>query len=111
MPPPGKLIDGRFVGLPYVVLENALAEKACGAKHKPMGPAILDAIQAQGCKPSTKIHREIADIDEADLRFIVSDGQPVSELTPFEVQRRTDDRVHQLGGCARLLEYHDALKP
>ncbi|WFU08524.1 hypothetical protein QA646_14650 [Rhizobium sp. CB3090] len=109
---PGEPIDGRFMGVSYVIMMHAYAEKYCGAAHKSMRNKILQYIQKNGCGPDTEIYSDveewIAKGESFDLKQLVTEGRPNSHLSPKEVRKRAAMNVKELGGCSKLMKVHDA---
>ncbi|MGG6894110.1 hypothetical protein [Rhizobium sp. BR 315] len=110
---PGEPIDGRFMGIPYVIMMHTLAEKYCGAAHISMKEKVLRTIRKGGCGPDTEIYasveRAIADAEGMDLPRIVNDGRANPTLSSKAVRQRAAAMAKDLGGCSTLLKVHDAV--
>lgn len=111
----GKASDGRFIGLPYLMMSHALAEKQCGASPKPLRNWIFGILVSEGCGPATPIYRELEQsasrIESANLRELVTEGIDMDRLSDKQVRDAAQSMTDQLGGCAKLIEWHRKLEP
>lgn len=88
----------------------SIAEKYCGASPPSMRSVVLRHVEVNGCGPETPVYSKVEEAisltDAADLKMIVSDGDPTVVLTPEQIEVRARDMAAQIGGCSNILVRH-----
>ncbi len=109
---PGQKIETRFMGLDYGIMMLALAEKYCGAKHKPMAPRFLGYLKKQGCGPDTEVYRNISTsikvAEAADLKMLAAGGNPKIHVSYKQARDWAAGAAKSFGGCEKLIALHDS---
>ena len=103
-----------FAGGEYLIMANAMAEKACGAPAKSITSFVLDGpVKKAGCGPETEIYSRLRESMDwaaaADLKALAQDGDANRQMAPEQVQEWTEMVVDDFGGCPALLAFHRQL--
>jgi hypothetical protein len=107
----GERADTTFEWIPFGLSAHFLAEKYCGAKPIPMAPKFLGFLESRGCGPETEVYRATAEsvskVQTSELETMVTGGKPTVVATKEKVQEVAARAVEQLGGCEKLIRFHD----
>jgi len=72
-----------------------------------MSERFIGYIERKGCTAGTPIHSELKEsltwLEQADLKALVTEGDPNLNPSPEEVQERIRSAVEGYGGCETLV--------